>query len=89
MSNVDGSYLSELHSRSRAAAFNYLGRANDPTFVNGPIECISNVIPTVVTSASETEYASLFIAGKTLLPLRYTLNDMDCIQPKYMQTTTI
>ena len=81
MSNVDGSYLSEPNGRSRAAAFNYLGKANDPTFINGPIECLSCLIPTVVTSASETEYASLFIAGKSLLPLRYTLNDMNCIQP--------
>ena len=91
MSNVDGSYLSELQARSRAAAFHYLGRINDPTFVNGPIECVSCIIPTVVTSAAETEYASLFIAGKSLLPLRYTLNDMNCIQPTtimYSDNTT-
>ena len=81
MSNVDGSYNSELNAGSRAAAFHYLGRLNDPTFVNGPIECLTTIIPTVVASAAETEYASLFIGGKSLLPLRYTLDDMDCIQP--------
>ena len=81
MSNVDGSYNSELNACSRAAAFHYLGRLNDPDFINGPIECLTTIIPTVVASAAETEYASLFIGGKSLLPLRYTLDDMNCIQP--------
>jgi hypothetical protein len=79
--NVDGSYNSEPEARSRAALFAYLGRANDPCFVNGPIECLTTLIPTVVSSAAETEYASLFIGGKALLPLRYNLLDMACIQP--------
>ena len=80
-SNVDGSYNSESDGRSRAAVYSYCGRSADPSFVNGPIECISTVIPTVVASAAETEYASLFVGGKSLLPLRYTLLDMNCIQP--------
>jgi hypothetical protein len=80
-SNVDGSYNSEPGAKSRTAAFNYLGRTNEPDFINGPIECISTLIPTVVASAAETEYASLFIGGKSLLPLRHTLLDMNCIQP--------
>jgi hypothetical protein len=79
--NVDGSYNSEPQARSRAALFAYLGRTNDPHFVNGPIDCLTTLIPTVVSSAAETEYASLFIGGKALLPLRYNLLDMDCIQP--------
>jgi hypothetical protein len=79
--NVDGSYNSEPNARSRAALFSYLGRTNDTNFVNGPIECLTTIIPTVVTSAAETEYASLFIGGKALLPIRYNLLDMDCIQP--------
>ena len=79
--NVDGSYNSEPGARSRAGAFSYCGRTNDPNFINGPIECISCLIPTVVASATETEYASLFIGGKSLIPLRYTLLDMNCIQP--------
>ena len=79
--NVDGSYNSEPEARSRAAAFTYCGRSDDPSFINGPVECISTLIPTVVSSAAETEYASLFIRGKSLLPLRHTLLDMDCIQP--------
>jgi hypothetical protein len=81
MSNVDGSYNSELNAGSRAAAFHYLGRFDDLNFINGPIECLTTIIPTVVSSAAETEYASLFIGGKSLLPLRYTLDDMNCFQP--------
>lgn len=80
-SNVDGSYNSEPNGQSRAAVFTFLGRTNDPNFINGPIECLSTLIPTVVSSAAETEYASLFIGGKSLLPLRYTCLDLDCIQP--------
>jgi hypothetical protein len=79
--NVDGSYNSEPNARSRAALFTYLGRTADPSFVNGPIECLTTIIPTVVSSAAETEYASLFIGGKALLPIRYNLLDMDCLQP--------
>ena len=80
-SNVDGSYNSEYDGRSRAAVYSYCGQSSDPSFVNSPIECISTVIPTVVASAAETEYASLFVGGKSLLPLRYTLLGMNCIQP--------
>jgi hypothetical protein len=69
MVNVDGSYNSETDGRSRTGVFIYCGRSADSNFINGPIECISTIIPTVVTSAAETEYTSLFIGGKTTLPL--------------------
>ena len=77
----DASYNSETNGRSRAANFKFLGRDDDPTFINGPIECVSTIIPTVVTAASEAEYAGVFIAGKGAISLRYTLNELDCIQP--------
>ena len=79
----DASYNSESEARSRAGVFFYLGNANDPTFkfINGPIDCISTIIPTVVSSASEAEYATCFIAGKQGLCYRYTLDDINCIQP--------
>ena len=51
------------------------------TFINGPILCLSSLILTIVSSASEYEYATVYIAGKEGLPIRYTLNDIDCIQP--------
>jgi hypothetical protein len=75
--NVDGSYNSEPEARSRAALFAYLGRTSDPDFVNGPIDCLTTIIPTVVSSAAETEYACLFIGGKALLRIRYNLLDMN------------
>ena len=87
MVNVDGSYNSEPGCQSRAAVFSHCGRSLDPSFINGPIECISTLIPTIVASAAETEYASLFIGGKAALPLRYTLLDMNCIQPPTPITT--
>ena len=77
----DASYNSERGARSRAGVFYHLGLANDDTFINGPILCLSSLIPTIVCSASEAEYATVYIAGKEGLPLRYTLDDMDCLQP--------
>ena len=81
--DADASYNSESGARSRAGVFFYLGNAKDPNFefTNGPIDCISTIIPTVVSAASEAEYATCFIAGKQGLCYRYTLNDIDCIQP--------
>ena len=77
----DGSHLREPNSRSRGAAVYTLVTRDDPDYFNMPIECISSILPTVTTSAVETEYASLFQAGQTGLAYRYTLLDMDCPQP--------
>ena len=79
--DADASYLGETNSRSRAACtFKFVTKDN-PDYVNGLIECVSTIIPTVVTSAAEAEYAGLFIAGQTGLAYRYTLNDLQCPQP--------
>jgi hypothetical protein len=83
----DASYNSETGARSRASYCAWLGKKDDPTFTNGFIDVVSAIIPTVVSSASEAEYAALFITGKGGLPLRYTLNDIDCIQPPTIITT--
>lgn len=40
-----------------------------------------------MSSASEAQYAALLITGKGGLPLRYTLNDINCIQPPTIITT--
>lgn len=77
----DASYNSETGARSRASYCAWLGKANDPTFINGFVDVVSAMIPTVVTAASEAEYAALFITGKGGLPLRNTLDDLHCIQP--------
>ena len=79
--DADASYLGETGARSRAAStFKFVTKDN-PDYENGLIECISTIIPTIVTSAAEAEYAGLFIAGQTGLQYRYTLSDLNCPQP--------
>jgi hypothetical protein len=79
--DADASYLGETGARSRAAStFKFVTRDN-PDYENGLIECISTIIPTIVTGAAEAEYAGLFIAGQTGLAYRYTLQDLNCPQP--------
>jgi hypothetical protein len=72
--------LSETKSRSRAGGVLYLGSMDpspaDPTSLSGSIECISSIIPTVVASATEAEYAALFLIGQTAAGLRSTLADL-------------
>ena len=48
----------------------------DQLKVNGPVECISTIIPTVVSSAFEAEYAAMFINGNTAAGIRNTLADL-------------
>ena len=78
---VDGSHLSRPNSRSVAGAFFFVGDTSDPTIINGPVECMSTVIPVVTASAGETEYASLFMAAQKACPLRQTLYDLGYPQP--------
>jgi hypothetical protein len=77
----DASHCSETEGRSRAGGFLYLGSAgplpdNNAEHLNGAIECISSIIPTVVSSAAEAEYAALFLVGQTAEGLRATLEDL-------------
>ena len=83
----DASYNSETGARSRASYCAWLGKKDDPSFINGFIDVVSAIIPTVVSSASEAEYAALFIAAKNGLCHRYTLHDIDCFQPPTIITT--
>ena len=71
----DASYLSEPKSRSRAGGLHYLSSAGDPPTVpvNGAIEAVSTIIPTVVSSAAEAELAGLFLSAQTALSTRTTL----------------
>jgi hypothetical protein len=61
---ADASYLCRLHSRSVAGAIFFLGNHNDPTRINGSIHVFSSIIPCIVASAGEAEYAALFAAGQ-------------------------
>jgi hypothetical protein len=58
---ADASYLCRSHARSVAGAIFFLGNKNDPTRINGSIHVFSTIIPCVVASAGEAEYACSFI----------------------------
>jgi hypothetical protein len=81
---ADASYLCRSHSRSVAGAIFFLGNHNDPTRINGSIHVFSSIIPCIVASAGEAEYAALFAAGQHAASIRTTLSDMG-----YPQSPTI
>ena len=58
--DTDGSYLSELRGKSRAAAYVYLACKDTPNFHNGAIMVLSAIIKHVMATPSETELADLF-----------------------------
>ena len=78
----DASYLSERDARSRAGGILYFGLNTDGT-INGAIDYISCVIPTVCSSVAEAEYAALFLAGREATNARTILTDLG-----YPQHTT-
>jgi hypothetical protein len=59
----DASYLSRPNARSVAGAIFYLGNVGEPTLINGSVHAFSSIIPSVVASVAEAEYAALFQAG--------------------------
>jgi hypothetical protein len=94
MVHSDASYLSESKARSRAGGFHYLARKSSDfsssqnnlnqtinQTINGAIDIISCVIPTVVSAASEAEYAALFLNGQNCCGLRLILDDLGYPQP--------
>jgi hypothetical protein len=72
----DASYLSEPRSRSRAGGRHYLTSTDGTLADNGPVDIVSAIIPSVVSSAFEAEYAALFLNGRTAEELRGTLEDL-------------
>ena len=60
----DASYLSRPNARSVAGAIFYLGNKDQPAHINGAIHVLSTIIPSIVSSVAEAEYAVLFIAGQ-------------------------
>eukprot|EP00804_Cyclotella_cryptica_P008225 CCRYP_015155-RA/>CCRYP_015155-RA protein AED:0.23 eAED:0.17 QI:0/0/0/1/1/1/3/0/935 len=86
--DTDGSYLSELGGKSRAAAYMFLTKKDDPDFHNGAVLILSSIIKHVMASASETEIASLFYGCNEAIPLRITLEEMEHPQPGPTPVTT-
>jgi hypothetical protein len=79
----DASYLSEPNARSRAGGYLYLGKHEINAKPNAAISCFSVIIPTVVTSATEAEYAALFMTGQAAVSIKHTLEELG-----YPQGTT-
>lgn len=77
-------YLAILRTTPRrmlvpGCSFFHCARVDDPNSINGPILRVSSIIQTVVASVSEAEYATLFLNGKSAIPIRQVLIDMECI----------
>ena len=81
----DASYLSRPGARSVAGGIFYLGNHDAPTQINGAILAISTIIPAVVASVAEAEYAALFLNGQEGVALGDMLHALGYTQP----TTTI
>ena len=81
---VDASYLSRSKARSVAGGICYLGNKDAPEHINGAIHAVSSIIPSVVASAAEAEYAALFMLAQEGEYLRRVLDNMG-----YPQTPTL
>lgn len=86
-SQSDASYLSRIQARSVAGGLHYLSNIGQPLMVNGAISAVSKVIPAVVASAAEAEYAALFLNGQVAAWLRTILGEMGYPQPPTMIMT--
>ena len=71
---IGASYLSRPNARSVAGRLFYLVPPLGST--NGPCHAISSIIPVVVSSVAEAEYAALFIAGRGGAMLRNILTSL-------------
>ena len=58
----------------------------DHTHQTAHVECISTVIPQVVASAAEAEYAACYIVGTSVARARATLEDLGFPQPTHPGT---
>ena len=54
---------------------------------NGPILSLDQIMNMVMSSASEAELSGLFITTKAVVPLRQTLKEMKCSQPRSLIQT--
>ena len=76
------SYLSVPNVRSRYEGHFYLGSKPVQQYTpNGAVLNTTNVIQTVITSAAEAEYVSLYNNAETGIPLRHTLIKIGHPQP--------
>ena len=74
--------MSEPNSRSRAGGYLFLGECKPGDTPNAAIQYFSVIISTVVSSATEAEYAALFMTGQSAVSIRHTLEDLGYPQGK-------
>ena len=74
----DASYASETNSRSRAGGFFYLGwrHISGNNQINGGLGSLSKIMPNVLSSAAESEYASLFMNARRACIFQNILADL-------------
>ncbi len=74
--HVDASHLSRSHARSVAGSYLFLGDHNLPLKINGAIYAFSTIIPCIVASAGEAEYAALITGAQLAASLRTIFADL-------------
>jgi hypothetical protein len=79
--HVDTSYLSRSHARSVVGGYFFLGNEKQPLNINGATHVFSSIIPCIVSSAGEAEYAALFAGAQQAVSLRTILSDLGYPQP--------
>ena len=74
----DASYCSESGSRSRPGGFFFLGhnKADGNSQINGGLGSLSKIMPNVLSSVAESEYASLFINAQRACIFQNILADL-------------
>lgn len=77
----DVSYLSRPQSRSVAGGIFNLALSPTSAVPNSPCHAFSSIIPVVVSSVAEAEYAALFMAGRDGAALRTVLDSLGYPQP--------
>ncbi len=82
--HLDASYLSRSHARSVVGGYFFLGNEKQPLNINGATHVFSSIIPCIVSSAGEAEYAALFAGAQQAASLRTILSDLG-----YSQAPTI
>jgi hypothetical protein len=79
--HVDAFYLSRSHARSVVGGYYFLGNEHQPLQINGATHVFSSIIPCIVSSAGEAEYAALFAGAQHAVSLRNILADLGHPQP--------
>lgn len=67
--------------QSRTGGYIFLGRRDDATFINGPIQTVSSLQSIATACVAEAEYIAAFTIGKYVLAIRQILHAHGYPQP--------